>query len=599
MPDEILGNIPALVQAMRANHARRDIKALQVRAMRNGEAHKFAGHVFSDEWPESVVANMIDTAARDVAGVLAPLPTFRCSAASGLSEVQKRFADKRTKIVQSYIERSDLAFQMQQKGADQYNSFGMLVLCSEPDFEEGAPRITVEDGIGAYPVINRYGRCVRLARVYMRDWQSLCADYPHVRHLEDAYDNALQGGRVEVVKYVDDKRVLVYLPSMGNTPLEAMSNPLGRCYYSIGPRPNLDDHIKGAYDDVLWVQLARHRMGMLAMEGMDKAVRAPLVVTPDVGDIPIGPDAVVTAQGGVNSIGRARLDLPPQVFGYIESLKQEEQLGAMSPEARSGNIDASVVTGRGVQQLMAGFSTQISVAQEVFRSTFRRAIELCFMWDEKLWPEREKEIRGSDAGARYAVKYTPSKDIAGDHTVDISYGFAAGLDPNRATVLLLQLDGASLVSRDYIRRTLPVDINAVEEERKIAIEQSREALVASMAAYAQAIPQVAMGGGDPTTVINQISKFVDLMSKGKSVEEAAAKALAPEAPPQPQAPPEAPPGPMDAGMGGDPAAGPVAGPGGSPAEGGRPALQMLFAGLTPGGGPNLQAGISRQLPARA
>ena len=67
------------------------------------------------------------------------------------------------------------------------------------------------------------------------------------------------------------------------------------------------------------------------------------------------------------------------------------------------------------------------------------------------------------AGARYAVKYTPSKDIAGDHTVDISYGFAAGLDPNRATVLLLQLDGASLVSRDYIRRTLPVDINAVEE----------------------------------------------------------------------------------------------------------------------------------------
>jgi hypothetical protein len=39
---------------------------------------------------------------------------------------------------------------------------------------------------------------------------------------------------------------------------------------------------------VIWIQLARHRLQMLKMEGIEKSVRAPLVVTPDVGEVPLG-----------------------------------------------------------------------------------------------------------------------------------------------------------------------------------------------------------------------------------------------------------------------------------------------------------------------
>ena len=55
-------------------------------------------------------------------------------------------------------------------------------------------------------------------------------------------------------------------------------------------RPGLDDEIGAPMRRcVIWVQLARHRIQMLLMEGVDKAVRAPLVVPPDVVDVALGP----------------------------------------------------------------------------------------------------------------------------------------------------------------------------------------------------------------------------------------------------------------------------------------------------------------------
>jgi hypothetical protein len=450
-----LAGIPERVQALKSRYAARDQRMAEVQAIRRGNFEAIAPDLFNDQWKRPIVANLVDTAARDTAAVLAPLPAFNCSAASGLSERAKTFADKRTKIVREYINSSEFELQML-RGADQYISYGMLVICVEPDFELKMPRLSVEDAVGAYPVWDSRGRTVELAREFYRDYFSLLADYPELKNMRNNFSHAvMDSNRVRVVKYVSKKRILVYLPDWGDLVLEDMANPMGECYYVCVQRPGLDDEIRGAYDDVIWVQLARHRIQMLLMEGVDKAVRAPLVVPPDAGDIALGPDAIITTQGGVGSVGRARLDMPTQAFGAVDQLKSEQQLGAMSPESRMGQMDASVITGRGVQQLMAGFSSQIAAAQTAFKSAFRRAVRLAFLLDETVFGHTAKEIRGNDAGVPYSMTYVPLRDIKGDHTVDITYGFAAGLDPNRALVFLLQADGAGLVSKDYVRRNLP------------------------------------------------------------------------------------------------------------------------------------------------
>jgi len=595
-----LGAIPARVAALRARDSFRDARVAEVQAVRRGDFQAIAPDLFSDDFQRPIVANMIDTAARDMAAMIAPLPSFNCSAASMLSDRAKAFADKRTKIARSYIEQSELELAMVDRGADHYNSFGLLVGCVEPDFEDKMPRIAIESSIGAYAVWNSKGRTVEFARVFYQDYFTLCADYPQLMGIQKTHPMGLLNGKVEVVKYVSDKRVVTYLPKLGDMVLEDMVNPMGKCYYHVAKRPNFEETTRGAYDDVVWVQLARHRIQMLLMEGVDKAVRAPLVVPMDVDDMALGPDGIIHTNAGAASVGRARLDMPPQAFNAVEQLKQEQQLGSMSSEARSGQTDASVITGRGLQALAANFDTQISVAQSVLKSFYKHIIQMAFDMDEKLFGNSEREIRGNDAGVPYSLRYRPRKDIDGDHSVDISYGFAAGLDPNRALVFLLQADGAGLVSKDYVRRALPVDLNAAEEETKIMIEQSRSGLIMAMSALAQSIPQLAAGGADPMPIIAQQAKFITLLQKGKTVEQAATEALTPPEPPPSASTPgvEAIPGEESALGGAPPGGGGDAMGFGMANEGpnGRPDLQQMFAGLTGSGAPNLQAGISRMNP---
>lgn len=592
-----MGGIPDRVRALRARYTLTDSRAAEIQAVRRGDFEAIAPDLFSDQFKRPIVANMIDTAARDMAAMLAPLPSFNCSASSTLNETAKKFADKRTKIARHYVEYSRLELQMASIGADNYNSYGLLVLCVEPDFDDNTPYIRVESAIGAYPVWNSRGETTEFARVYYRDWFAIEADYPELAYLKGQYPMGVQANnQVECVKYVSKDKCVVYLPQMGNTPLEYMSNPFGECYYHVARRPNPDENgIKGAYDDVVWVQLARHRIQMLLMEGIDKSVRAPIVVPPDVDDVSLGPDGIIHTQAGAASVGRARLEMPTQAFGAVEQLKAEQQIGSMAPEARSGSSSQSQITGRGLEELAGGFSSQISLGQTVFKSAMQCIIRKCFKMDEKLFGNTEKEIRGNNSGVPYSVKYIPNRDIDGDHTIDVTFGFAAGLDPNRALVFLLQADGAGIISKDYLRRNLPVDINAVEEEHKIMVEQSRQGIILGITALAQSIPQMAASGQDPSPIILQQAQFIKLLLKGLSVEEAAEKALAPAQPPPGAL---SPPGIATTGAEASAPGGAPPGPGGEAPTlpggvQGRPDLNMMMAGLTGSGSPNLQAKVSR------
>jgi hypothetical protein len=611
LAEDRLYGIPARVKALRARYQHKDARNNEVQAVRRGDFEAIAPDLFSEQFSRPIVANLIDTTARDVAAVLAPLPSFSCSSPNMSSERSKDFATKRTRIVRNYLDFSQVEWQML-TGADQYNSYGMIVTTVTPDFKNKQPYILFESAVGAYPVWDHKGECTEFARVYYRDWFAVVADYPNVENVRKSFPHALgTNNKVEIVKYINKDRILVYIPSMGDLILEDMPNPMKRCIVVCTRRPGLDDEIRGAYDDVIWVQFARHRLQALLLEGVDKAVRAPLVIPDDANEVALGPDAVIRTRQGAGSVARARLDMPAQAFSAVEQLKQEQMLGAMAPEARSGSMDASVITGRGVQQLMAGFSAQIAAAQLVFRTHFKRVIELAFAMDEELWPDEPKDIRGNDSGVPYSFTYRAAKDIDNDHTVDISYGFAAGLDPNRALVFLLQADGAGLVSKDYVRRNIPVDLNAVEEERKIFTEQSRAALVQAFSALTQSIPQLIAAGQDASQIIATQAKFISLIQKGMSVEAAVMEVLKPPEPPPGASSPgpdqaATPGGPGDGSAPGGPGGAEGFGPNGLPSgmalgqasqgPGARPPLQMFMAGLNGAGNPNMAAAVSRQNP---
>jgi hypothetical protein len=286
------------------------------------------------------------------------------------------------------------------------------------------------------------------------------------------------------------------------------------------------------------------------------------------------------------------LNISQGLFPESQTLAQEQRVGSRYPEGRSGNIDASIITGQGMQALMGTFDTQVQTFQRLNASALEDVIALCFEMDEAAWGNTKKTRYIKDNGAPRKFDYTPSKDINGDHTVDVSYGAIAGLDPNRALVFVLQALAGGLISKSTARKSLPMEINVMAEGRQIELEQVDESIAQSIAILPQAIPQMAGQGGDPREVVLQVAQLRDLLQKGTSPSDAIQKVFAPKNQPQPE-----PASPMDAiaqQQQGQPGAPQLPGQG----TGGASDLLMSLAGLSPGGSPNLQSNVSRRAPAQ-
>lgn len=568
------------VDAMKHRAVERDAQMQNVLAVRQGRMLEIYPDLFPEGMPHAMVANFVDVAARDLAEVLAPLPSVNCSTTNVTSDRARAFADKRSMIANNYIYHSRLQTQMY-PGSDQYFSYGFLPIHVEADWESDMPRVRVEDPTGVYYERDRFGRLVAYAKRYVKSIGELANEFPEFSNAilgQFGYDQNLNN-ELEVIRYMDKNFITLYVPSRKNLVLSSARNPMGKMTVVIAERPSIDGKPRGQFDDVIFVQLARARFANLAMEAAEKSIQAPLVVPDDVLDMPMGPDAIIrTSQP--NGVGRVRLDIPAATFQEQSALQSELRLGARYPEGRTGNIDASVITGQGVQALLGAFDSQIKAGQTVLAEVLEDVLKLCFEMDELLF-NKEKSVRGVAQGTPYELKYLPSKDIKGDTSVEVRYGLMAGLDPSRALIFSLQALGADLVSKDFIRRELPWSVNVSMEEQRIEIEKMRENLTASITASAQAIPAMVAQGADPTKLIQNIADVIERRRKGESIEAAALAVFKVETPEQPTQPEMAPPGtqgPVEQSPTSPAAPGQPSG-GAAPQQAGPPDLATMLAGL--------------------
>jgi hypothetical protein len=207
-------------------------------------------------------------------------------------------------------------------------------------------------------------------------------------------------------------------------------------------------------------------------------------------------------------------------------------------------------------------------------------------------------------GTPFEETYTPAKDLKGNYRVSVSYGFASGMNPNQALIFLLQLRGDQLVSRDFVQRQLPMDIDVTSLQAEVDKEQTTDALKQGVFALLSSIGIMAQQGMDPTQLLTKAASLIDLRDK-MPMHEAILSAFQPE--PQPASPTSA---------GGAPGAPGTEGPGapfginpatGMPGNiapgqaemgpGGRPDVMSLLAGLSSNGAPRASASVKRTVPA--
>ena len=564
--------IAARVDSLKQRSSERDNRAQDVLAVRKGNIANVYPSFFPEGVEANVVANFIDIVARDLSEVMAPLPAVNCSAANQVSDRARSFADKRTRIAANYFAHSDLQVQMY-TGADHYITFGFVPFIIELDEEAGLPRIRVESPIGAYPEFDRYGRCIAFAKRYSLTIAELVAQFPEYELQilgRNGYDQSLNSV-VEFVRYYDKDQSLIYIPTRNNLILSQAINPFGKMMLVVARRPSIDGEMRGQFDDVLGIQLLRNRFALLAMEAAEKSVQSPIVVPNDVQEIQFGGDAIIRTNNPAG-VKRVELPIPNGAFTEQSLLQQELRIGTRYPESRTGNLDASIITGQGVQALMGGFDTQVKSAQAIFASALKDVISLCFEIDETFF-DFEKTVRGVDAGSPYSIDYKPSKDIKKDYSADVRYGMLAGLNPAQGLIFMLQALGAKIISKDMVMRELPFGINVTQEQEKIEVEEMRNSLIGSLQAYTQAIPQIATQGGDPSEIVVKIADVIKARQKGVAIEDAIEQIFKPELPPAGA--------PQVEQMSPAPVAAPVGGLPPQPEQGG--GLQSLLSSLTSGG----------------
>lgn len=586
-------------QRVKTRYAGRDTRMAQILAIREGRMSEVAPDLFpvSGPWQEPIVANMIDVAARDLAEQIAPLPAFNCTGPTMTSDRAKSQASLKTKIALGYVTQSELQVQMY-TAADWYVTYGFLPGRVEIDFETNMPHIRLLNPMGSYPEMDRFGRVVGFFQRVLADREVLANQYPEFAG--KLLRNNGASTQVEVLLHHDkDADTAVCLAAGEEFVLDRSPNIVGRVMVRVAQRPGPTDVPRGQFDDVMFVQLAKSRMALLALQAAHDSVNAPLIVPSDVANVPLGPGSTIRTNNP-QGVRRAALELPPAAFAEQAQLERELQLGSRYPQVRGGETQGSTVTGKGVQALMSGFDSQVRTHQAIFSRFLQDLVSASFEVDEKVFGNVEKTLRGTSNGSPYEIKYRPTKAIKGDHTVDVRYGLMAGLDPNRWLVFALQARAEKMFSRDFMRREMPVEIDVEEESRKIDVEDLEESAKQALMGYAQAIPALAAQGQDPSGPLRALAQVIDARRKGQSLADAVVEAMMPEPEPEPEISPESSLEQLAAQAGGGmpPEAG-MGGPGGPPEEmRGMPMEQMpdmasMLASFTGRGEAQLSANVKR------
>lgn len=604
-----IDQIARRVEALRRDATERDARHQTVYDARAQRIDSIAPGTMPDAWPRPITANVIDTSARQLAENLAPLPSINCAPGVVTSERQKKRVAKKTKIAYSYVIDSNLKAKMPQ-GCDWYLMYGSMPIVVEPDFRAGKPRLRFDNPMKTYVEYDLSGKVRSYSKVWRESARKLAAKFPeHAQAIlggDQPYGRQTEGNtELELVKFCDKDSYVLYMPERKNLVLLETPNRFGKPPVAVAQKPSWDEQDRGQFDDVIWPMLARNRVAMLGLQATQQTVRAPLAIPTDVQKIPFGDDAVIRTNSP-EKIRRVGTDMPQAAWQQDALLQAEVMRGTRTPASATGDVDASIITGRGVDALNGGYDVQIATGQLVIGHALEQALELAFEMDEKYWPDAKKSISGVINGTPFEESYTPSKDIHGDYRVSVSYGFASGMNPNQALIFLLQLRGDQLVSRDFVQRQLPMDVDVAALQAEVDKEQTTDALKQGVFALLSSIGIMAQQGMDPTMLLTNAAKLIDLREK-MPMHEAILTAFQPE--PQPAPPTSAggapgTPGPTEGGPGVPFGVNPTTGmPGGiAPGQaqmgpGGKPDVMSLLAGLTSSGRPTASASVKRSVPA--
>lgn len=416
-------------------------------------------------------------------------------------------ARKRERRVRELLEASNVSELLGMWWGD-YAGGGSAILGVWCDFslpkEKRNPYLVRFDPRHAYPIKDSQGNITELHIARKITKGELAAEWPE---LADVFKKSVEEDVEEWFWYTKDRvqHMIVDVSKEGskrnrNVVLVDEEWPLGFVPAWEVMRPSFDGQRRGVFDQSIHILRTMHRLMLLTVYSSEQHSFPTVVSFDAVNAEDFGPGANIqlrSAEGRVETIGpSAHFD----VKDLIARLGEEAAKQAVYPQQLVGEPGASIVSARGIGASMGALDARLAVAHKQFEIGIGKVCGFLLAFDETFC-DTEKQISGDLTDTGKAEPYRPSIHVAGNWTINATYGIGAGSDPANIEVRLAMHLGNGMLSRETGRRQLPFLDDPDAEEVKILRQSMHDAFVQGVLARA--------GQGDPSLA----AKALELLKK--------------------------------------------------------------------------------------
>lgn len=408
-----------------------------------------------------------------------------------------RGAERRERRIRELRAKSNIADMLARLWQD-YAGTGSAMLGVWANFEEDDlgkrnPYYFRVDPRFAFPVKDTKGNVTELLMARKRHSYDLTREYPW---LPNFFKDINQADIEEWIWWDNDvmMHALADVSAKGRKAqagliLSMVENKMGRVPVVEMMRPTFDGERRGQFDQVVHILRIQHQLMTMTVEASEQTV------WPAVGGYEVeglntfGPGATLRYR-----TSDSRVDVFPaaqhfDVKDLIARLEDNARSQGVYPQQLSGEPGASIVSARGVRASMGALDARLALAHRQFEWGLGIADGMLLQVDE-VYCDAEKTIYGDHHDRKAPEMYRPSKHVAGNYEVAVSYGIGAGSDPaNREIRLHMNLQ-AGLLSRDSARNQLDIE-DASMEDIKVTKEATYDAIrmgVLQMAAQGNPAP---------------------------------------------------------------------------------------------------------------
>lgn len=481
-----------------------------------------------------LIADGIDNGARAAAS---PRPTIFCPPVTPSSSTSAKRARERTRALYAAWHNTALWDVKLYRSYRHLFGYGTNALLVMPDHDNGRATVEIRDPLSAYPELRNPDDMrppTNVGFIFGRSREWILAHYPEAQDYMIKGQPTSRSGRVwetlwDLVEWIDEDDIVIGIlgpraPVYGAADwrvtgagfeLRRWKNLAG-CVPGAIPRRVTLDRVAGQMASIIPIADILDRLNTLDMIAAERAIFPDMVALGKDGRPPqlISGPWQDGRTGNVNVVSDADVKLLQSTSGPITHpvIDRIEQFargsGGISP-LNAGQNPNSLRTGRAIAEMGAySIDPRVEEMQKVMARALMSVNEGIMEVEKGYFPKR-KIVGFTGWGTdQSVVEYSPGDTFESTENV-VLYDFP-GSDASSTSVIVGQMVGAGLMSKETARRKHPFIEDPEMEGRLSDVEALREALKTSL-------EQQAAGGLLPPSDLASIAK---LLVGGTSLEDA-------------------------------------------------------------------------------